>query len=239
MTTISLFLHSTGTGPFLWESVSPDVVAGTTKIAPAHLGYPPNDLLPRGQTCDARADARRVMREIPEHARDIHVFAHSYGGVVALELVPLLAGRVRSMFLYEPVMFGALAHDGATDAEIDPGAIEDARSMLEHPWFLTDDAKGGSDPWLEMFIDYWNKPGSWSRIPEHIQSYSRMTGWKMYQEVRACFFGIESFADVHLGDVPTTLVMGERSPRASARWHALSRTETPALASSSCRRRAT
>jgi pimeloyl-ACP methyl ester carboxylesterase len=53
-------------------------------------------------TCDASADAREVMKAIPDDAKDIHVYAHSYGGVVALDLLPRLAGRVRSMFLYEP-----------------------------------------------------------------------------------------------------------------------------------------
>ena len=47
MTTFSLFLHSTGTGPFMWNNVAEEVVAGTTKLTPTHLGYPPNDPLPR------------------------------------------------------------------------------------------------------------------------------------------------------------------------------------------------
>jgi pimeloyl-ACP methyl ester carboxylesterase len=119
------------------------------------------------------------------------------------------------MLLYEPVLFGALAKDGATDPEIDAGAMADARTMIEHPWFLTDDPRVGTDPWLEVFIDYWNRPGAWSRMPEHLKGYARSAGWKMYQEVRTCFFGIDSFSAVSFGDVPTTLVMGEHSPRAS------------------------
>ena len=104
MSAISLFLHSTGTGPFIWGNVAPEVVAGTEKIAPTHLGYPPNESLPRGTRCDAGDDAREVLRAIPSDASEIHLFAHSYGGVVAFELLRQLQGRVRSLFVYEPVM---------------------------------------------------------------------------------------------------------------------------------------
>ncbi|MBL8739940.1 MAG: alpha/beta hydrolase [Myxococcales bacterium] len=215
MRAISLFLHSTGTGPFIWDHVAPEVHAGTDKLAPTHLGYPPNASLVRGTVVSAADDAREVLRAIPDDASDIHLFAHSYGGVVAFELLGALAGRVRSLFLYEPVMFGALANDGRHDPETDPDALREADTMLAQSWFLDDDEKGGTDPWLEMFIDYWNRPGSWSRMPGHLQDYARAAGWKMYQEVRACFYGMQSFDEPVLGDVFTTLAVGERTTKSS------------------------
>jgi pimeloyl-ACP methyl ester carboxylesterase len=213
MSAISLFLHSTGTGPFIWANVSPEIVGGTTKVAPTHLGYPPNEPIARGTVVTARDDAAEVLRVLPA-AGDVHVYAHSYGGVVAFELLRELGPRVRSLFLYEPVMFGALSNDRG-DPATDPEAIAEADAMLSQRWFLEDDQKGGTDPWLEMFIDYWNRPGSWSRMPAHLQSYARASGWKMFQEVRACFFGIQSFGEVSFRDTPTTLAVGERTTKSS------------------------
>ena len=62
-----------------------------------------------------------------------------------------------------------------------------ARSFRYHPWFLTDLERGGSDDWLEMFVDYWNRPGSWRACPRRRKEETRALGWKMFQEVRSCF----------------------------------------------------
>lgn len=215
MSAVSLFLHSTGTGPFIWDRVAPEVLAGTRKIAPTHLGYPPNDSLRRGTVCKAIDDAREVLRALPSDADEIHLFAHSYGCVVAFELLGELGDRVRSQFLFEPVMFGALTSDGRRDPAADPEALVEADAMLAQTWFLNDDEKGGTDPWLEMFIDYWNRPGSWSRMPEPLQAYARAAGWKMYQEVRACFYDIASFDEPAFGNTFTTLAVGERTTKSS------------------------
>jgi pimeloyl-ACP methyl ester carboxylesterase len=211
MSTLSLFLHSTGTTPAMWSGVPDEVVAGTRKLTPSHLGYPPNPPLARGESGGAAADARHVLGTIPEDAGAIHLHAHSYGGLVALALIPALRGRVRSLFLYEPVLFGALAHDPLADPEV----AAEARAFIAHPWFATDVEKGGTEPWLEMFIDYWNRPGSWARMPEEQRDEIRRLGWKMFQEVRACFFENQSFSALPIDGVPCTVVRGERSPRAS------------------------
>jgi pimeloyl-ACP methyl ester carboxylesterase len=156
-------------------------------------------------------DAENALAAIGAEVEAVDVYAHSYGGLVAIRLLPMLGARVRSLFLAEPVVFGALANDAGADAD----AAREARTFLSHPWFLDDDARAGSDEWLEMFIDYWNRPGSWSRLPADMQAYSRAASWKMVQEVRSCFHDIASFDDVRLPDVPTTFVMGERSTPAS------------------------
>jgi pimeloyl-ACP methyl ester carboxylesterase len=52
-------------------------------------------------------------------------------------------------------------------------------------------------------------------MPKEMQAFSRACGWKMYQEVRACFFGVESFEVYQIASLPCTLVMGERTTAAS------------------------
>ena len=106
-----------------------------------------------------------------------------------------LRERVASVFLFEPVLFGALARlsDAGGGSKEDEQAALQAQSFIAHPWFLHDEERGGRDEWLEMFVDYWNRPGAWSRMPEPMQEQSRLLGWKMFQEVRACFFDETSF----------------------------------------------
>lgn len=209
MDALSLFLHSTGTGPALWDGVPAAVATGARKLTPANVGYPPGPPLARPARCDLRADARFVLQQLPEGA-PLHVFAHSYGAVLALELAPLLGDRVRSMLLFEPVLFGALARDAGSD----PAAVAEARGFLEHPWFL-DEARAATEPWLELFIDYWNRPGTWRRLPREAKQANLALGWKMFQEVRSVMVDVQSFEERPLPAAPCTLVMAERSPRAA------------------------
>lgn len=210
MAAVSLFLHSTGTTPQLWATVPDEVAAGVGRLAPANLGYPPNPPLRRGQPGGAAADAAHLLASLGDEG-EVHLYGHSYGGVVALHLLRSLGARVRSVFLYEPVLFGALARHAGSDAL----AIADANAFRDHPWFLGDEERGGTDAWLEVFIDYWNRPGSWAALPDPARAFLRSVGWKMFQEVRSCFHDFETFEHPGLRGIPVTLAMGSRSPRAS------------------------
>lgn len=214
MSAMSVFLHSTGTGPFMWDSVGESVLTGTKKLTPSNLGYSPNPPLERGTKVSAADDARSALDAIDRAAPEgpIHLFAHSYGGYVALLLAPMLGERLRSMFLAEPVLFGALA--AATDLD-DRAASAESRTFLDNRWFLDDEERGGLAEWQEHFIDYWNRPGSWQRMPEPMRAHSLSVGWKMFQEVRSCFYEADSFDAHSLPDVPVTVVRSERSPAAS------------------------
>lgn len=203
-----LFIHSTGTGPSLWAGVPDDAIGRRKKLLPANLGYPPNALVERGRVVTAEDDAAEVAKAIPDDGSRVHVVAHSYGALVALRVLPALAGRLASVFFFEPVLFGALRT--SNDASIDPAAVEQAREFASHPWFLHDEEKGGREEWLATFIDYWNRPGSWSRMPEPLRDQTRALGWKMFQEVRAVFHDETPF-ERWVVPAPMTIALGERT----------------------------
>lgn len=223
---LALFIHSTGTSPALWQGVPPEVLGGRDAVAPANLGYPPNRPLARPETITLDDEVEHLLGAIPSEGR-LHLVAHSYGATVALRLAdrPAVRERLASMFLAEPVLFGALVQDeGGEVAHVDPEAVLSARRDFGADSPLLDHAKGGTAEWLERFIDYWNRPGSWSKMPEELKEQALAVGWKMYQEVR---IGLD--ADVPFRawrvDVPTTLAYGERTtPHSRAMTRALART---------------
>ncbi len=170
--TIALFIHSTGTLPLIWDGVPGDSLDGLAVIKPANLGYPPNEALERGASSSIEDDVRHVLAHVPDDGSKVHVLAHSYGGLIALKLLPLLGSRVESVYLFDPVLFGALPHSGHAAQR----AVEEAVAFRENEWFLHDETRGGSEEWIELFIDYWNRPGSWSRMPEHLKAFMRSVG---------------------------------------------------------------
>lgn len=212
-----LFLHSTGTTPAMWAAVPDEVLGGRKKLTPANLGYPPHPPLARGASITLEQEVDHVLGSVPASVERLHVVAHSYGATVALAAVPRVRDALASLFLIEPVLFGSLLADPSTD----PVIAAELRAFADEGFF--DDAKGGGEEWLERFIDYWNRPGSWSRLPEAVKQFTRSMGWKMFQEVRLCF-ETETPFEAYAVDVPTTLALGERTTTHSrAVTHALAR----------------
>lgn len=206
MSEIVLCLHSTGTSPLMWSGLTETDVGGRTVVAPTNLGYEPYPKVERPQRVVIADEAAHVLSQIPEGDTPIHLVGHSYGGLIGLHLLPKLRHRLASIFFLEPITFGTLAKDEQVPAE----ASASAREFMRHPQFLTDDAFGGSEAWLEAFIDYWNRPGSWGRMPEPLREWTRSVSWKMFQEVRACFAEDAPFESWEIV-VPTTMAVGERT----------------------------
>ena len=192
----------------MWDSVPREAFAGVEIIAPGNLGYPPNAPLTKPASSTLEQDVRHVASFIPPDSR-VHLFSHSYGGLVALQLVKALGARLGSAFLFEPVLFGALTRSATSDA----AALAEAKSFAESPSFFAEET-GGDEAWLTAFIDYWNRPGSWARMPEGARVATRALSWKMFREVREVFFDGSNFED-HVIRAPTTLVKAERSPAAA------------------------
>lgn len=188
----------------MWSGVPASAIGDRLAIAPANVGYPPSPPIPRGNRVTTEAEVDHVLRAVPAGVRRLHVVAHSYGATIALTAAPRIADRLGSLFLVEPVLFGALCHD----PNVDPRTQSEARTFGSGP--LMNDTLGGTEAWLEAFIDYWNRPGAWARLPPPMREHSIAMGWKMYQEVRACFESELTF-DEYFNDAPTTLARGERT----------------------------
>ncbi|MGE0326078.1 MAG: alpha/beta fold hydrolase [Polyangiaceae bacterium] len=212
-----LCIHSTGTTSSLWAPVLEAARLKERGLLAGNLGYPPAPLVERGTPVSALDDARHVVSQLPDGTSRVHLLAHSYGGLVALHVMDLLGPRVASAFIYEPVVFRFMVNAKGAD----PAAVEQGSAFTaDGSWFLEDTQRGGSDEWLEQFIDYWNRPGSWQRMPEPLRTATRAVGWKMFQEVRACFYDERQLRGL-THDAPTTIAVGSSTTVAS---QAMSRT---------------
>jgi pimeloyl-ACP methyl ester carboxylesterase len=211
MAETALFVHSTGTGPFMWKRLMGSVPEGMQAVAPLNRGYAPDDLWPRGRGFEIAQDVAHVKAQIPANTTGLHLIGHSYGGLLAMHLALDPSLPVKSIWLYEPVLFGSMR---LIQDQLPPDAAPEVAQLYAKPDFI-DEEGGGGEAWLERFIDYWSVPGTWAAMPDKVKALSRALGWKMFLEVRAQALLMRPVEDYRF-NVPVTVVHGEHT-RAPAR----------------------
>jgi pimeloyl-ACP methyl ester carboxylesterase len=219
-----VFLHSTGTGPAMWLRAT-RVLASLYPDAKAHalsnLGYPPGAAIDAPCTTALDDELAHLHAQLaPLEGRSFDLVAHSYGAFLGLKLLPELGGRVRSLYVWEPVLFGALSvHAERTK---NPACTP----LTDEPWLVDDATRGGTEPWLRLFVDYWNGQGSFDAMPAQARAQQLSLGWKMFQEVRTTSLDPAPFESYRV-EVPFTLAVGALSPRASRTMSEEVRTQNP------------
>jgi pimeloyl-ACP methyl ester carboxylesterase len=155
--------------------------------------------------------AHEVALVVPmlQAAGAVHLVGHSYGGAVALKLAQMFPHAVRSVAVYEPVLFPWLVAD-KRDAEVAREVLDvanDIRKALHQRCFRRA---------AERFVDYWSAPGTWAQMrPERQQPIAmRMPA------VLAHFDALhrEDFSPgAALSSVPVLGLSGAHSPRSTRR----------------------
>jgi pimeloyl-ACP methyl ester carboxylesterase len=134
MSEVALFVHSTGIGPFMWTKLLADLPEGVQPLTPANRGYSLMDMLPRGTPISLADEVAHLKAQIPAGTTGVHLGGHSYGGLAALALAMDPAVPVRSIWLYEPVLFGSLkAELDADPASLPADAAEQVRALFGDP----------------------------------------------------------------------------------------------------------
>ncbi len=100
------------------------------------------------------ADEAALVEPILREAGPVHLVGHSYGGAVALKVAELHPQSVRSLVVYEPVLFNWLfQHESDSPAALQVLEMVDSmRVQLE---------QGDAYAAAERFIGYWAGPAAW------------------------------------------------------------------------------
>jgi len=205
-----LLLHSGGMSSRQWRKLEGVLAQTYQVIAPDFLGSGDNPPWPGDTPFHFDLDVEAVGLLLETHDQPVHLVGHSYGGLIALMLARRYGQRVASLAVYDPVAFGIL-HD-PPDAE----GLADLTQAAENPLF-SDDARGGSDGWFELFVDYWNGPGTYRALPAPAREAFVRVGRKVYFEVKT-LTADRTPASAYAGITAKTLVIGgEKSPPAARR----------------------
>ena len=209
-----LLLHSGGMSSRQWRRLGETLGVTHRVLAPDFLGSGDNPLWPDDQPFEFSADVDVIERLVETLGEPVHVVGHSYGGLVAVTLARRVPARIRSLSVYDPVAFGVLY--GADDTE----GLRDLARASSDPVF-TDVARGGSDAWFEVFVDYWNGPGGWRGLTPAARDSFLRVGRKVFYEVRSLMNDRTPAAAYASIEAPSLFLGGERSPPAARRVVAL------------------
>ena len=127
-----------------------------------------------------RDDARVLAAIVERMGRPVDVIAHSAGGVGAIVAALDHPRAIRTLTLFEPVLFFLLrdSHDPAFEPVAAIGARY--RTLVE---------SGQPRAAMEAFVDFWNGSGSWQKLPEPIRQSMLVGVNRLYLEFRDSLSG--------------------------------------------------
>jgi pimeloyl-ACP methyl ester carboxylesterase len=203
-------IHSSGMSSRQWRALGELLSADHRVIAPDLLGSGERAPWPKDRPFDFREDVAELCHLIDGLEEPVHLVGHSYGGLLALQVLLDRAPRIRSIALYDPVAFGVLRHP--EDAE----GLADLARAAEDPVF-SNRAAGGEEPWLRAFVDYWNGDGAWDRLPADSRVQFLRVGHKVFLEVTSLLADETPSSAYASFSGPALILSGERSPVAARR----------------------
>ena len=166
------------------------------------------------------ADEAALAIPALEEAGGAHVVGHSYGGAVALKLATMRPRLVRSLVVYEPVLFRWVLDGVARQSPVHAiaGVAESIRKML---------ATGDTNSAARVFIDFWSGAGAWDSLPPGKQASIAPRMHAVAQHFHALLNEPLQLAEVRRLNLPMMLVSGSRTPDITRRIAEVLRTALP------------
>jgi pimeloyl-ACP methyl ester carboxylesterase len=201
-------VHSTGLSSIQWRRLARRLSqSGHRVLAPDLLGYGESAAWRSNERrFETRFDLELVERLVDEAGPRVHLIGHSYGGRLAFLAAARRPERVVSLAAFEPVLFGVLASAGDHEGVAELAAYDDGTFL--------DEAIGGSEAWVEKFVDYWSGPGAFQELAPAQRTAFMRSARKMFEEVKETSQDTtthDTFANL---EIPTLLLSGEHSTRA-------------------------
>lgn len=197
-------LHASSSSGGQWGPLAAYSAPHVDTVAVDLHGHGLGPALPAPEDSVLAADVARVASVCTRIAGGVHLVGHSYGGATALRVALAMPAQIRSVTVYEPVLFGVLRDwygRGKPAAEI----WEIARAVRRHV------RAGTRETAARIFIDYWSGAGTFDSLPE-----ARQMGHAARMPVIAAQFAslirdpvrLESFSAL---DVPVLCIVGRRT----------------------------
>jgi pimeloyl-ACP methyl ester carboxylesterase len=200
-------LHCSGSGGRAFDGYRALLGRDTEFLAPDLLGYGSGERWPIGRAASFDDEADPLAALLARYDGGVHLFGHSYGGAVALQVALRWPQRVRSLTVYEPVRFALLhAHPILWADIVGVGRGISALALA-----------GRDSEAAEMFVDYWSRPGAWASLAPARQAAVAARMSKVQAEFEAAY-GDPLPSTAYAGlSMPVTVLVGGQSPEPARR----------------------
>jgi pimeloyl-ACP methyl ester carboxylesterase len=153
-----ILLHSSGSSGRQWDTLVAGLQSRFRLCTVDFHGHGGTSAWPESRPLALEDDAALVAPLIAASADGVHLVGHSYGGGVAIKLAQQYSRCIRSVAVYEPVLFRLLFDDNPRQA---PAREVLAVAARMHTALLL----GHTDRAARMFVDYWSGTGTWEAMP--------------------------------------------------------------------------
>jgi len=207
-------LHSSASSPRQWSALAQGLGSAYRVAAPALIGYGSAPDWPYLRPLSLDDEAQRIEPLIEAEPEGVHLVGHSFGGAVALRLAQRNPERVRSVALYEPVLF-SLLNDDASDRPGPPPAMAEVNAVrIAIRRSLYSGRKAFA---ARLFVDYWSGPGAWDALDPRRRDAITERMRKVdaeFDAVNCNQITLDEFRSIR---VPVLLLVGEHTRRPARR----------------------
>lgn len=204
-----LCLHANGSSGAQWRPLAGALGPRWRVAIPFELGRGRTPVTAAPQPPTLGDDVRQLDPMLASAVDGVHLVGHGYGGAVALRAALERPGNVRSVTVFEPLLFSLPLAGGrhAPAMEAVDAAVRDAQAAL---------ARGEPDAAARRVLDFWAGPGSFDALPARRRArlgsaMHDLDRW--WQALATDPTPLVSFAGL---DVPVLYLMGRRTAPAAA-----------------------
>ena len=193
-------IHGSASNGAFWDGLTKHYASNRIVLTPDLEGYGKADHRTTNPNATLTARAEPILRSIDTLGQEIHLVAHSFGSAIALEIVKTIPEKIRSLTLYEPVL-PALLRDSEQ---------ADDMELLGDLLALSDIIRGTAPMVaMETFINFWNEPTAWDRLPNTTRQKLAELAPIVYQDFIEAYFNVvpDTFNQIKFKR-PVTMLLG-------------------------------
>ena len=199
-----VLIHAGAANSGQWRALM-ELLAGRFRILACDMsGSGKSPAFPQDVTYTLDEEVRFLDPVFEAAGERFHLLGHSYGGAVALKAALRHRTRLRSLMLFEQVLFSLLIADAPRSR-----ATREILRLAQSTTGLAE--RGDFDAAAREFVDYWFEPGRWASMREEarapIRAAMNLTGLRW----QALFNDPVPLEDLRLIDVPTLFLVAQNS----------------------------
>jgi pimeloyl-ACP methyl ester carboxylesterase len=218
-------VHGSAVSGKSWNALAAPLRDRVRVLAPDRLGQAAGERWAPGCATSFDAEAEHFATALAAAPGPVHLFGHSFGGAVAMQMALRWPERVVRLTLYEPTRFALLFHEADDDGEA-------AREILAIGHGARERSGAGRDAEAaELFVDYWSGAGTWAAMGAGRQQRLAVQMPKVGAEFMAAFADPLPLAMWRALEMPVLLLGGETSPAPVRAINALLASVLPRCAS--------